>query len=167
MPAVMAYNREQAVLYAKRWALGRNPAYGDFTDLGGDCTNFVSQCLFAGSGVMNYTPTFGWYYNSMQSRAPAWTAVQYLYNFLTTNRSRAVFGYETSVENVQIGDVVQLGDENGTFYHTVFVTRTGAMPAVSNIAVCAHSQDVYQKPLRFYAFARVRFLHIAGYYAGG
>ena len=50
------YRREPALRYAARWAMGRNPAYYDFTDLGGDCTNFVSQCLFAGGCRMNFTP---------------------------------------------------------------------------------------------------------------
>ena len=54
------YDRGATTAYARRWALGRNPAYYDFTELGGDCTNFVSQCLFAGSGVMNLTPVTGW-----------------------------------------------------------------------------------------------------------
>ena len=47
------YDRRRAVEYALRWALSRNPEYYDFEDIGGDCTNFVSQCLFAGCGVMN------------------------------------------------------------------------------------------------------------------
>ena len=47
------YNREAAVDYARRWAMGRNPAYFDFEEIGGDCTNFASQCLFAGAKVMN------------------------------------------------------------------------------------------------------------------
>ena len=41
------YNREEAVSYARKWALGRNPAYFDFQKLGGDCTNFASQCIYA------------------------------------------------------------------------------------------------------------------------
>lgn len=36
------YDREQAVQYARMWAYDRNPAYYDFSNLGGDCTNFVS-----------------------------------------------------------------------------------------------------------------------------
>ena len=56
------YDRRAAVLYAHRWAYGRNPAFYDYEHLGGDCTNFASQCIYAGSGVMNFTPTFGWYY---------------------------------------------------------------------------------------------------------
>ena len=52
----------KAVAYARRWAFGRNPDYYDFSRLGGDCTNYASQVLFAGAGVMNFTPTYGWYY---------------------------------------------------------------------------------------------------------
>ena len=51
------YDRNAVVLYAHQWAYGRNPAFYDYEHLGGDCTNFASQCVFAGSGVMNFTPT--------------------------------------------------------------------------------------------------------------
>ena len=39
------YNREHALQYAKKWALSRNPLCYNFSGIGGDCTNFVSQCL--------------------------------------------------------------------------------------------------------------------------
>ena len=42
------YNREKAVAYAHSWAYGRNPAYYNFDKIDGDCTNFVSQCIFSG-----------------------------------------------------------------------------------------------------------------------
>ena len=45
MPELLPYDRQAAVRYASRWAYGRNPAYADFDALGGDCTNFASQCL--------------------------------------------------------------------------------------------------------------------------
>ena len=79
------YNRQKAVEYAKKWAYSRNPQFYDFQDLGGDCTNFASQVIYAGCGVMNYTPVYGWYYISLNERAPAWTGVNQLYRFLTTN----------------------------------------------------------------------------------
>ena len=53
------YNRAAAVAYAEKWAFSRNPEYYDFHGIGGDCTNFVSQCIYAGCGVMNYTPEYG------------------------------------------------------------------------------------------------------------
>ncbi len=56
------YNRKFVYEYAKRWAYGRNPKYYNFDSVGGDCTNFVSQCIYAGLGQMNYDRNNGWYY---------------------------------------------------------------------------------------------------------
>ena len=42
------YNRQLAAKYAMDWAESRNPQYKDYEKWGGDCTNFVSQCLHAG-----------------------------------------------------------------------------------------------------------------------
>ena len=51
----MLYTRLAAVNYAVRWALSRNPAFENFSGQGhgGDCTNFISQCLYAGGWTMN------------------------------------------------------------------------------------------------------------------
>ena len=69
------YDRRAAVLYAHEWAYGRNPKFYDYERIGGDCTNFASQCLYAGSGIMDFTPTYGWYYIDADRKAPAWTGV--------------------------------------------------------------------------------------------
>lgn len=151
------YDRAAAVTYARKWALGRNPAYYDFDPIGGDCTNFVSQCLFAGAGVMNYTPVFGWFYLSLHHRAPAWTGVEFLRNFLTGNEAAGPFASETSVEKLEKGDVIQLGSETGIFYHSLLVTET--QPA---ILVCAHTFDALDKPLDAYYYDRARVLHVEG-----
>lgn len=79
------YNRKLAIGYAQKWALSRNPIYYNFDAVGGDCTSFVSQCLFAGSKKMNYSRKNGWYYNSGYDKSPSWSGVEFLYNFLTTN----------------------------------------------------------------------------------
>ena len=96
----LIYNREKAVEYAKKWAFSRNPYYYNFDNDGGDCTNFISQCVYAGAGVMNYTPTFGWYYNSPYSRAPAWSGVEYFYNFFTTNKKVGPYGKEADLKSL-------------------------------------------------------------------
>ena len=77
MLANIPYDRARALEYARRWALDRNPLFFNFTGRGGDCTNFVSQCILAGCCVMNFTRDFGWYYISVDDRAPAWTGVEY------------------------------------------------------------------------------------------
>ena len=70
--------RTAAARSARRWAYGRNPAFYDYEHIGGDCTNFASQCVYAGSGVMNFTKDLGWYYINANNKAPAWTGVEFL-----------------------------------------------------------------------------------------
>jgi len=45
------YNRTVAVSYADTWWNGRNPAWGNFDppNGGGDCTNYISQVIYAGA----------------------------------------------------------------------------------------------------------------------
>ncbi|MBC2315324.1 DUF1175 family protein [Listeria booriae] len=42
------YNSKKAIDYAKKWYNKRNDNYRDFENNGGDCTNFVSQCIYNG-----------------------------------------------------------------------------------------------------------------------
>ena len=154
----IAYRRADAAAYAERWALGRNPAYYDFEALGGDCTNFVSQCLFAGCGVMNWEPETGWYYASLRYRAPAWTGADPLGRFLTGNRGAGPYAEEVPCAHLQPGDVVQLGRGDGGYYHSLFVLgRSGG-----RLYVAAHSYDALWRALDSYRFQTLRCLHIAG-----
>ena len=152
------YRRDEVLQYAKQWAMGRNPRYLDFEHYGGDCTNFASQCIYAGSKVMNYTPVTGWYYNSSSDRTASWTGVTYLYNFLVGNRSVGPYAVVTDETGVQPGDIVQLGRKEKGFYHSpVIVAVRGG-----RIYVAAHSFDAYMRPLDTYIYEKARFLHIQG-----
>ena len=160
MPIPRRYNRYRALEYAERWAFDRNPLFASYNGIGGDCTNFVSQCVFAGCCVMNFTPTFGWYYRSDADRAPAWTGVEFFYNFITTNEGVGPFGMEVAEDDVAIGDVIQLGDDMGDFYHTLLVS---GMNRSDGILVAAHSDDAFDRPLNSYNYASIRFIKILGY----
>ena len=151
------YDREKAVAYAQRWALGRNPAYFDFETLGGDCTNFASQCLYAGAGIMNCRPQTGWFYRSANDRTPSWTAVEYLYAFLTGNLGPGPFARPVPREAALPGDLVQLGNREGLFYHCPVITAVAP-----RILVAAHSFDALDRPLSSYDADVLRFLHIEG-----
>ena len=161
---IKEYDRKAAVAYARKWAFQRNPAYYNFDRLGGDCTNFASQCLFAGVGIMNFTPEVGWFYNNLNSRAAAWTGVEYFYRFLTGNERSPIgngtgpFAIETNLAGLEIGDFIQLGRETGDFYHTpVVVGFSRGVPLLA-----AHTYDVYNRPLTSYSYERIRCLHILG-----
>lgn len=151
------YNRNAAVAYARRWALDRNPAYYDFEELGGDCTNFTSQSIYAGAKVMNFTPVMGWYYRSSYDRTPSWTGVEYLYNFLVNNQSVGPYAHVVSQSEVMPGDVVQLGTWSGNFYHSPIITAI-----TPTILVAAHTYDALDRPLSSYIYDTARFIHIDG-----
>lgn len=151
------YNRAAAVAYARKWALSRNPAYYDFEKIGGDCTNFASQSIFAGARVMNYTPVMGWYYRSSSDRSASWTGVEYLFNFLVNNRSIGPYAHVVSRDEVEPGDIVQLGTRSGGFYHSPIITAVKP-----TILVAAHTYDALERPLFSYTYDNVRFVHIDG-----
>ena len=159
---VRPYDRTAAVEYARLWAYGRNPAYFNFQNVGGDCTSFASQCVYAGSGVMNYTPVYGWYYISVNDRTASWTGVPYFYNFITGNAGAGPFGRETGIEEMQPGDVVQLAISGPQYQHTPVVVEVRGRPSLDNIFVAAHTNDAYRRPLSSYRFQKIRFVHIEG-----
>lgn len=153
---VIEYNRNNAVAYAREWALSRNPQYFDFHGIGGDCTNFASQCIYAGAGVMNYTRDVGWYYISPNDRAAAWSGVQYLYRFLTTNQGAGPVGRDADLSEIQLGDVIFLS--NGQrLYHTLVVT---GFDTDGEILICAHTVDSYMRRLDTYNYVRAYPVHI-------
>lgn len=161
---MIPYNREAAVAYAHKWAYGRNPDYYDYEEIGGDCTNFASQCVFAGTGVMNFTPTFGWYYRTANDKAPAWTGVSYFHNFMTrTEESEGPFAIETTLTDMEVGDIVQLQFEPDQPYaHTPIIVSIGTPPTLENTLVAAHSYDADYRPLSSYVVQNMKFLHILG-----
>ena len=152
------YNRERAVEYARKWAFSRNPLFNDYTGLGGNCTNFVSQSLYAGSCTMNYTPIFGWYYLSDTERTASWSGVQFFYNFLTQNRGVGPYGREVDPDGIALGDVIQLGRTESGYYHTLLVV--GFADGVPLVA--AQSDDAYERPLNTYTYDYARYLKIDG-----
>lgn len=165
LPRIIPYNRAAAVAYAHKWAYRRNPAYYDYEEIGGDCTNFASQCLYAGTGVMNFTPVYGWYYIDANNKAPAWTGVPYFYNFMTRKeQTPGPFGLETTLARMEPGDFVQLRFTEEIWAHTPIIVEIGNPPTLENTLIAAHSYDADYRPLSTYSFRGIRFLHILGAY---
>ncbi len=152
------YNRERARRYAERWAFSRNPLFADYTGIGGNCTNFVSQCLYAGGCRMNFTPVFGWYYLDKNDRTASFTGVNYLYNFLISNEGEGPYGRESDAAETETGDIIQLSREGDGYFHSVLaVGREG-----EEIFVAAQSENAYMRPLSSYRYDEIRYLHIEG-----
>ena len=73
--AAVAYNRAAAATYADTYWQSYNPAWPSFARKGGDCTNFVSQALYAGGIAMRPSPLYAgdaaWY--MLQSKGRRWS----------------------------------------------------------------------------------------------
>ena len=150
------YFRSRAVEYARKYALVRNPLFYTFEGIGGNCTNFVSQCVLAGSCVMNFMPIYGWFYLSSNRRAPAWTGVEFFYNFMTTNQDVGPYGRVVALAEAEIGDVIQLQNQDDVYYHTLIISeiRNG------EVYICANSVDSLDRPLSSYDYKSLRVIHI-------
>lgn len=151
------YNRNEAITYAKKWAYSRNPKYYNFDNVGGDCTAFVSQCIYAGCKTMNYTKYLGWYYINGKDKSPSWSGVEYLYQFLIKNKGSGPSAQIVSNEEIQIGDVIQLKFHGAERYsHSLFVVGKQNV----NIYIASHTEDSYYRNLFTYYYEEIRYLHL-------
>jgi hypothetical protein len=123
----MPYRREEAVAYADRWWNRSNPEYETFPV---NCTNYVSQCLFAGGAPMNYTGKreTGWWYKGRQGGRELWSYSWAVANSLAAYLSgkRAVGLRAERVASpweLALGDVICYDwDGTGRYQHTTVVT---------------------------------------------
>lgn len=156
----IAYNRQKVIEYAQKWAYGRNPKYYNFDSVGGDCTSFASQCIYAGANVMNYSKQKGWYYINGNNKSPAWSGVEFLYNFLTTNKLEGPHGKETNQSQIEIGDIAQLSFNGKRFGHTLVITKIEDKSDLNQIFISSHTFDTFNKKISEYNFEKIRFIHI-------
>src|SRR5215469_1290477 len=163
---VRQYDRRAAAAYALKYAIKYNPAWPSYVGAGGDCTNFVSQALYAGGWTMIWprprtvsadewdTRAYYvskdprvWYANRDYPKALSWTwsNAGSFNQFLMKNTHRA---QSCAREDLGLGDVVQLFDYN-LIHHTVIAT--GILPTTikrTNVAfVTYHTYDVQQTVL--------------------
>lgn len=154
------YNRIQAIQYARKWALLRNPRYYNFDKVGGDCTSFVSQCIFAGSQTMNYAKDIGWYYINGNNKSPSWSGVEYLYQFLVNNKDIGPQAIETTQNKIEEGDLAQISFNGKQFSHTLMIVKIENKFVMSGIQIASHTFDSIDKPISEYDFQKIRWIHI-------
>lgn len=141
------YNRQSASAYAKKWAAyPGNPKFSSkmFAELGGDCTNFVSQAVNAGGIPMQHgdrnSPSSWFYYGSAPSeRSASWTSANEFTRHFTTgidgigykraSASHAVTVYyaiamfDQLFTFLDVGDIVQLTNiDDTTRRHSMMIT---------------------------------------------
>jgi hypothetical protein len=128
------YNNEKAVSYALTYALNPNPQFKFIpgrNDGGGDCSNFMSQCLKAGGAPFAYDSSPWWYRVNGISTSDdrwslSWTVAHSLYWTLKKRNQYKLRGLKAQevkdMQMLELGDLIQYEDKNGIIYHSAMVT---------------------------------------------
>ena len=155
------YNRKAAVAYANKWWDSFNPEFPRFQD---DCTNFISQCLYAGGAPMRGAPNRGqgWWMIGLNERwSYSWSVAHSLRWYLETSKRGLRATRVNSVEQLQLGDVIFYDFQgDGRIDHSTIVTRIeGGIPYVnahtSNSADREYSYEdstAYTPQMTYYFF---------------
>lgn len=119
------YNPKKAAEYADKYVCHDcngvdvyeeyyNSAYPNYNKVGGDCTNYVSQCVYYGGMPMVVGHAYsndGWYFRSASDRSATWTAAPYFTSWMANNRGRLV---EATDDTIFMGSPVLYNDEHVT-----------------------------------------------------
>ncbi|WP_309119015.1 amidase domain-containing protein [Paenibacillus sp.] len=132
------YDREAARDYAERHWNEPNPQFIHF-DV--DCTNYVSQCLYAGGAPMTYSAgrESGWWYRGRSGNREhwsySWTVAHALHWYLMGGRNEGLAADRAAdPADLSIGDVICYDfDGDGRFEHSAIVTGAdgSGMPLVN------------------------------------
>ncbi len=175
------YDPNKGIVYARKNAL-----YSELPEKeklfyyaynGGDCTNFMSQCVWAAYGGyveedlkltkkniskkyrMVYTGNLNtsWYGTMPDGGGtPYWENVKQFYNYVTSPKEKGpkgkVYGSgkqaDFDLNNVSPGNILQFWPANKErWYHSVYVTGVYSGGSVPHIYVCQHSMDMKDRPL--------------------
>lgn len=159
-----SYSSSDAVTYAEKYYSSYNSSYPDWTTEGGDCANFISQCLYAGGKSMKGTPGTSsaadswsnWFSkgSSLNTKnvSSTWRGANAFKSYWQSNAS----GYSTfqsvGTESYNYGfkgDAVSLLNSNGSAYHTMIIV--GYDPANKDFILAAHTGNTKTAKLSNYA----------------
>ncbi|GMA50208.1 hypothetical protein GCM10025857_15650 [Alicyclobacillus contaminans] len=142
------YDRLRAMRYAELWWNGWNPQFPRLSD---DCTNFISQCLWAGRMPMKRARNRGqgwWCRLGAGARDEAWsyswTTSQALFAYLTKHVGAHLVG---NPQELKIGDLVFYDwTGQGKYHHTTIVVD---FDGSGHPLVSAHTDSSYRRHYQY------------------
>ncbi len=173
------YDRDAAVEYSYLWTdeqtvVRNTEEYSDYSDYGGNCQNFVSQCLHAGGLPMDWQGTYDdqwkWfddelnYKETKKGRVPSWSETYSFYMYCLNNSDPIVTLPDANLFTGEPGDVIQYS-VNGYTYHSVIITDVIRDSAgnVIDYLVNSNTADKVDFPMSAYGYSEIRLIKIIGY----
>lgn len=103
----------------------------------------------------------GWYYKNANDKSASWTGVEFLHDFLINNKSVGPYGKIVGIDELQIGDIIQLSFDGNTFGHSLLVIEKEGND-LDKIYIATHTFDTYGKRVSSYQYSKLRMIHIEG-----
>ena len=141
------YNVSNAIAYADKYCINYNSSYNSYKGRGGDCANFVSQCLYAGGFQQDSV----WYKHSV-----AWINVMKQIahfrdygNFMNANNGNLIKGNPIYFD----------WNGDGVYDHaTICVGRNNSGTAILD----SHTRDLYHATWTNWNFSRAATIQLHG-----
>lgn len=165
------YNRAKAKAYIDTYWKNYNPAYPAFSHGGGDCTNFISQVLYAGGmpwvddrNPANHKKSTNWYCkpgatakDSERRITFSWKiAAVFKAHWIKRVELHRMYSYAEAIKNINaianevfLGDVVQFCYSSSVPYHTLAITGFNRDPEykIKDIVLASHDIDSNKRSL--------------------
>ncbi len=169
------YDRQAAVEYARAWVGQRSSQWPAYDQYGGNCQNFVSQCLLAGGIPMDTAGDHIWkWYGEAPSvtagtwgRSASWSAVGDFREYAAGNQGD--WGLQAGVDapyfSGQPGDILQMGPAPGDLRHTVLITGlvTDQEGKTVDYLVASNTADLTDFPAGAYAYPCQSLIRVWGW----
>ena len=174
------YSSGDAVNYAMAWVdpikvIRNEDDFGIYDDYGGNCNNFISQCLNAGGipmdNIGDIKTQWKWYDDAVNfdeipsGRSPSWAGVEEFYTYASENTGfglKAVVG--DNVYSGRPGDVLQFA-KDGDWVHSVIITEVvkDDQGNVLDYLVNSNTTDRINYPVSAYGYIDLRLIKIMGW----
>lgn len=188
--ASYAYDAGRGVQYARTYGSSPN---GNFYNVETrDCTNFVSQCVWAAYGGWNSTMSNADMINNISNKVrmvpgvwqggsgggmPNWESVDSFWSYVTGNTGNGPKatgynngGWYTGVLPIDIsaGDILQVSGDGSSYYHSVYVVSVpgGSNPSYDLIYVAQHTYNYSSRKLTEVIGTDGRYMRQMRFHAG-
>jgi hypothetical protein len=139
-----------------------------------DCTNFVSQAIFAGTASTDSDANYfypdsshysdWWYYkfSTTAGGSQPWVSVGYLYSFLTSNTNRGAVGSSVGSCDSSLNNGDPIFMKSGSNWQHAVIIASGS--GCTNVTVNSHTVNYYHQQESYYSGYSWYPVNITGYY---
>jgi hypothetical protein len=167
------YDAAAALAYGTQYINTRNDEWSNYSYAGGNCQNFVSQCLYAGGIPMDTTgeDVWKWYgdetsdENGAYGRSPSWTGVQSFLTYAADNADSGLMALSDVCYSAgEAGDTLHVGTAEA-FEHATIISQPvkDASGKTVDYLIYSNTSDMRNYPASLFGYAACTITKIVGW----